>query len=910
MSAGCGSDRLDSVWPSSRVRTEVVSRIGSDAIPWQCNRLTHLHLADDGHNHHSNAYEVESNGSIAPSQSASQVGYNSDGEQDRRQRSHGRGGHVPGMAGSVTGSIAEEDENSSSDDDENLVVHENKRPGAGTGGNDLRSRSQTTIVPSGNAQNGGQGVPSITNIKAKPATRRQHSGSSGSSVARGPGRRTQSELGYNPPRARQNRMSIRRAPSRGAMSDASSDRSVGRRGGGKKKGGFFASIAKIFKGKSSGGSIAGSTRGGRRGGADSPPLTQRNTGGWSTRTDDNIRRAVSNAGTGRGMSGGRKSRNADYSSSDDEMGGGNLVAVTNRGNNTWSVDNAGRKNGSTPAAPAAASAGKTRKSRSDLGAGERGRTSSQNTVTQTTGKVTSKPPGVASQPVTRSNTVKSTSSGVGSGSQRTRHGSITRVGARGSTMGAPPSIAGVLEGVVPKAPSSATAASSKPAQNRASEIPKAPGSSIVPRMADVPKAPSSQVTPKMYMATAPPPNKAPLLQPPPAQMSNSASAPVGLSDGYVPKAAASSVSKASKASKATITPKTAQQAQQQPQQQQQQQQQAPPQATQVTKSSSALANLNLGAPVGMSQANASVDSITARASTPLPPSKTLSPPAKSAMRASSPVPLGSPEFEAPPPAFMISAPGSVIKEKPQQEEAPVVLPQATVPSPQPQARAERPSTPATMTDADSVYESAVEEDAHTDDERQVTGSQPLASNGIAEDDDDGSSVASDSTAGPGQSSKYKVIENTEGPAAKLRQAGAASTAPATTSPAAPAPVQAAPEKPKEVAKEEYVTPAAASVTGSALERRKSVRMNVPPSPGTPTTTAPPDSPTPEGKRDSSTWSSRIGRTADSSDEEDNAAYAKARRSMNRYSSLSASKPAATTTTSTTTTKKKKKSTKA
>lgn len=858
---------------------------------------------------HSNAYEVESNnGSIAPSQSASQVGYNSDGEQERRQRSQGRGAHTAGVPGSVTGSIAEEDENSSSDDDENLVVHENKRPGVGTNGNDMRSRSQTTIVPSGN-QNTGQGVPSITNIKSKPVTRRQNSGSSGSSVGRAPGRRTQSELGYNPPRARQNRLSIRRAPSRGAMSDGSSDRSV-RRGGGKKKGGFFASIAKIFKGKSSNGSVAGSTRGGRRDRADSPPLTQRNTGGWSTRTDDNIRRAVSGAGTGRGLSGGRKSRNADYSSSDDEMGGGNLVAVTNRGNNTWSVDNAGRQNGAAAAAPATASASKPRKSRSDLGAGEKGRTSSQNTVTQAAGKVTSKPPGVASQSVSRSNTVKSTTSGVGAGSQRTRHGSITRVGARGSTMGAPPSIAGVLGEVVPKAPASA-AASSKPTPNRNSEVPKAPGSSIVPKMADIPKAPGSQVTPQMYMATAPPPNKAPLLQPPPAKMSGSASAPVGLSgDGYVPKAAASSTSKMSKASKATITPKSAQQTQPQQQPAPPQATQAPPQATQVPKSSSALADLNLGAPVGMSQPNESVDSIVARSHTPLPPSKTLSPPAKSAMRSHSPMPPSSPEFEAPPPAFMISAPGSVIKEKPKEEEVPVVLPEATVPAPQPQARAERPSTPQTMTDADSVYESAVEEEGNTDDERRARTSQAVTSNDNVQDDDDGSSVMSDSTAGPGAGSKYKVVENTDGPAARLRQAATTSETPATEAAApvetasAPAPAAA---QPKEVVKDDFVPAAAASVTGSALERRKSVRMNVPPSPSTPNTTAPPDSPTPESKRDSTTWSSKVGRTVDSSDEEDNAAYAKARRNMNRYSSLSASQPKATPTSSSSTTKKKKRS---
>jgi hypothetical protein len=861
--------------------------------------------------HNSNAYEVESNGSIAPSQSASQVGYGSDGEVERRRsHAHGRGGHVAGMAGSVTGSIAEEDENSSSDDDGNLVVHENKRPGASPAGNDLRSRSQTTIVPSNN-QSTGMGVPSITNIKAKPQTRRQHSGSSGSSAGRGPGRRTQSELGYNPPRARQNRLSIRRTPSRGAQSDASSVRSVGRN---KKKGGFFASIAKIFKGKSSG-STAGSIRGGRRGGADSPPLTQRNKAGWSTRTDDNIRRAVSNVGTSRGASSGRRTRNADYSSSDDEMGGGNLVAVTNRGNNTWSVDNAGR----TPAA-AASSASKPKKARSDLGAGDKARSNSQTTITGAGGKVTSKPPGVSSQPVTRSNTVKSTASGVNGNSQRTRHGSITRAGARGSTIGAPPSIAGVLEGVVPKAPSSVNTATNRSSQPKMMEVPKAPSSQSGPRMADIPKAPTSQVTPTMYMATAPPPTKAPLLQPPPpVNMSHSASAPVGLGDGYVPKPAASSTSKMSKASKATITAKSSQPvAQSQPKE-------VPASATSVSKSHSALAGLNLGAPVGMSQANESQDSISARSHTPLPPSKTLSPPAKSAMRASSPIPMSSPEFEAPPPAFMISAPGSVIQAKTDDEvfgaskqEAAKPVPTVTPTTPQAQpTQANRPSTPAT--DADSVYESAVEEDAETDDEKIKT--QPVQTsaatavvpaNGNAHgDDDDGSSVASDSTAGPGQSSRYKVVENTEGPASRMRQASAtgpgapvqAENTPASVPITAPAPV--AVTKPKEPVKDDYVPAAAASMTGSAIERRKSVRMNVPPSPGTPTTTAPPDSPTPEGKS-STTWSSRVGRTADSSDEEDNAAYAKARRHMNRYSSLSASAPASATTT----TKKKKRASKA
>ena len=866
---------------------------------------------DDDHMHNSNAYEVESNGSIAPSQSASQVGYGSDGEGERRRsKAHGRGGHVAGMAGSVTGSIAEEDENSSSDDGGNLVVHENKRPGASPAGNDLRSRSQSTIVPYNN-QSTGMGVPSITNIKAKPQTRRQHSGSSGSSVGRAPGRRTQSELGYNPPRARQNRLSIRRTPSRGAQSDASSSvRSVGRN---KKRGGFFASIAKIFKGKSSG-STAGSIRGGRRGGADSPPLTQRNKAGWSTRTDDNIRRAVSNVGTSRGVSSGRRTRNADYSSSDDEMGGGNLVAVTNRGNNTWSVDNAGR----TPAA-VAPSASKPKKARSDLGAGEKARSNSQTTITGASGKVTSKPPGVSSQPVTRSNTVKSTASGVNGNSQRTRHGSITRAGARGSTIGAPPSIAGVLEGVVPKAPSSVNTATNRSSQPKMAEVPKAPSSQSGPRMADIPKAPTSQVTPKMYMATAPPPTKAPLLQsPPPVTMSQSASAPVGLGDGYVPKPAASSTSKMSKASKATITAKSSQPvAQSQPKE-------VPASTASVSKSQSALAGLNLGAPVGMSQANESQDSISARSHTPLPPSKTLSPPAKSAMRASSPIPMSSPEFEAPPPAFMISAPGSVIQSKtdddvfgaPKQEAVKPVT--ATPATPQAQsAQANRPSTPAT--DADSVYESAVEEDAETDDEKIKTepvqssaATAVTAANGNAhDDDDDGSSVASDSTAGPGQNSKYKVVENTEGPASRMRQASAAGTsAPvqAESTPASvpvPAPAPVAVTKPKEAVKDDYVPAAAASMTGSAIERRKSVRMNVPPSPGTPTTTAPPESPTAENKS-STTWSSRVGRTADSSDEEDNAAYAKARRHMNRYSSLSASAPASATTT----TKKKKRASKA
>ena len=84
-------------------------------------------------------------------------------------------------------------------------------------------------------------------------------------------------------------------------------------------------------------------------------------------------------------------------------------------------------------------------------------------------------------------------------------------------------------------------------------------------------------------------------------------------------------------------------------------------------------------------------------------------------------------------------------------------------------------------------------------------------------------------------------------------------------------------------------------------------MAVPPSPGTPTANQSNpmnDTTSRPSVNVSSGWNSRVGRSQDSSEDEDNAAYAKARRNLNRYSSLSASNSTSNPS------KKKKKSTKA
>lgn len=733
-----------------------------------------------------NAYEVESNGSLAPSQSASQVGYGSDGDlPPQHANGHGkssrhrdvsrlasRGGEP---AGSVTGSIAEEDEGSSGDDERDLVVHENqpKLLGGGGGGGAAPSvRSANTVTQGGNARIGaGGGVPSIREIANQPR------------------RRTQSEIGmgYNPPSHRrqqqiEKRQSLRRTYSNSVRSDDSSIRK-------KKKGGFFRSIAKIFKGPSSGASNrAGSVRGGsmlgvgHRRGDESPPLTSRNRGGWHTRTDANIKSVSSIGASG---AGGFRRRNNDDSSDDDEPRG--VAVVTNMGNKTWSVDQVGRPKPS--------------------------RTNSQSTLTPAgpaSGKTGGNTPSIRAptinSTVSRTNTVKSTAS-----TKRTRPGSISAVQQTPrSSAGGAPSIASVIENAGKTSSSSPAASPAKP------------------RMMEVPKAPKSQVTPSMYQATAPPRIGDNLLvSPPPLARKTSNST-----------ATSASTKRESKTPSAAANNNNA----------------AP---TQAGAQNGNLAPLNLGKPI---EAGGNANEDGSISTTPLPPSKSLQPPAKSAMRGHTP---------APAPAFIVSAPGPVVTEQMEREKEEARRKEQEAANAVP-----RGGTPATVADTESVYESAVEEEN--------------AQKGHANYDSE--SEASDSTADP---KRYQVVENDF--AKKSSSGAAAQTEQAPATPVAKTIENATEDKP--------VARAPVSVSESAIERRKSVRMAVPDSPATPDapTLTKTGQPTANGDaevaRAPPSWSSRVGQTADSTDEEDNSAYVKAKQSLTTSSkrmSTAGNSPAKTT----------------
>ena len=243
---------------------------------WQRQARLGMHELEQAHERdrdsqsgllHPNAFEVDSNHSLAPSQSASQVGYGSDTDTDlgvqqllqqqrlahqqNASRNKGRGGHVPGiMLGGVAGSIAEEDE-SGSEDGGNLVVHENTRGPLAQAQNTTqhnpsplrtvtRRTSQSTITNENRTSSGN--IPTLTTVRAPTLSRRVSAVSSidsGMPAGGGTARRAQSEIG-RPGSSRRNRMSMARTPSE-AHSDASSVRSMN--GKGRKKGGFFASLA-------------------------------------------------------------------------------------------------------------------------------------------------------------------------------------------------------------------------------------------------------------------------------------------------------------------------------------------------------------------------------------------------------------------------------------------------------------------------------------------------------------------------------------------------------------------------------------------------------------------------------------------------------------------------------------------
>ncbi|WWC91922.1 uncharacterized protein L201_006874 [Kwoniella dendrophila CBS 6074] len=433
------------------------------------------------------AFELDSNGSLAPSQSASQIAY-----EDSPHRSGGvpfpRGfGHEHGP-GSITGSIQEEDEDGSSGDEAQggtLVVHEN-RPGSRASALHARntpSKPSPLGVPSVNTQ----ARPLSSTIGGGGGSRRNLNNDDSSDDDapnfRSGGRRAASDVGgmaYRPPTGRQplrrtfsddqNNNTNSYTPHRNkANSDTSSIRSQ------RKKRGFFASIGRLFKGSSS------NKRNGRSG-RESPPYgsssVSHSKGGWHTRTDSNIKRS----GTFRSSRGG-----GDESSSDEE--GGNFVSVTNNRNSTWSIDNqrdpkGGIKRSSTmpvasgliPSKPAA---------KSDLGMK---RNSSQSTITGRPRSVTPLP--AASKPngtLSRSNTVKSTMSTATAKSSGTVKSTGTATGGKKKTR---------ANGSIARA--SITAQQAAEGRNIMQMV-----DSTTPKMPEVPKAPKSQVTPSMELPKAP-----------------------------------------------------------------------------------------------------------------------------------------------------------------------------------------------------------------------------------------------------------------------------------------------------------------------------------------------------------------------------------------------------------------------
>jgi hypothetical protein len=589
-----------------------------------------------------NAFELDSNGSIAPSQSASQIGYEDEVASARRapvpfpKHLHG--------PGSITGSIVEEDEDGSSGDEAqgNLVMHEN-RPG------DRAASRATAQRPNAPAKPSPLGVPSV-NTHVRPLSSlspgygagagARDGNDSDSDVPYGAGRRRVASdigaMGYRPPTGRsplrrtfshdQTRPNVRRG-----SSDTSSVN------GQKKKRGFFASISRFFKGPSR--KREGSVRSGR----DSPPYGSGRAGGggggggWHTRTDSNIKRSTSTYGRRGG---------GDDSSSDEDTG--NLVSVSNNRNSTWSVENVGRQGANikrSSTMPVASGLIPSKPTRSDLGGGKRN--DSQSTVTGRKGvaavpaRAQSPTASVkkANEPTTisRSNTVKSTKSttstataksaatGTGTGKKKPRaNGSLTRAAVGSQQAAEGRTIMSLVD--------------------------------MPPPMIEVPKAPKSHVTPHMELAKAPGSSLVTSATEPRLAMNG---------DAQRPKSALARSNSARLSSKPS------------------------PEA--------------------------------ARSTTPLPPSRMLSPPLKSAMRPSSPstLPPPSPPMEPSKPMFSITAPGpvelgpeephTISMPKPAPRPAPTETEADATTKAIPPPNVKRHSYASTTADEASVYESAIED---------------------------------------------------------------------------------------------------------------------------------------------------------------------------------------------------------
>lgn len=397
-------------------------------------------------------------------------------------------------------------------------------------------------------------------------------------------------------------------------------------------------------------------------------------------------------------------------------------------------------------------------------------------------------------------------------------------------------------------------------------------SKSAPVMPEVPKAPSSQVTPQMSLPKAPGSSIVP-----PGQVS-------------MPAISASSPNLAASAT----TPK----------------------ARPLSRSSTAQK---------VSDADRSQDA-GARATTPLPPSRTLSPPLKSALRPSSPSPEMTSTDRLPPPVsmFSISAPGPV--SLPKEAPLPITMPAAPAkPAPAPVAETAKPairpdptkaaggvrkSYTSGISDNGSVYESAVEDDDEDEDGGApgIPGVTAPAAAAPKQVQPEHYGDSSDSEEDEGQSS-YKVVDNE-----RIKRLGINVGPPA---------VERIPSETRVHRDEEYAghddasvtsndtatksnrpTPAPLSIADDKLSRRKSVRMNVPDSPGPETALAPPPitdpsqttsyvsrsaerdpSPPPTQDRSGETWSTRIGKmredTSDESDHDDE--YLRARKGLSKNS---------------------------
>ncbi|WVO18516.1 hypothetical protein L204_106235 [Cryptococcus depauperatus] len=749
---------------------EVVGRM------WIQQARKGLEDLDKMHDLPADAFELDSNGSLAPSQSASQIAY-----EDTPGQSPSRGGvpfpryYDPG--GSMSRSIAEENEGASSSEEDlgNIAVHENTL--ISNASPLLPSKGRNTTLLSSPL------VVSSNGTRSRPLSDSKYDRADSPDSPRVNGRRAASDIGsgYRPPSSRARAASLRRTYSHNHYAD--SDTSSIRAHKSKKKG-FFASISKLFKPRKS-----VSER------SPSPVYGSRGKGGWSTRTDSNLKRVSTLRG-----------RPEDSSSDENEE---NFVSVSNNRNSNWMVDHRSssdkvKRNSSMPIATGLIPPKPTH-------------STSQSTITAKSKVSTGD--GILSRSGTlKSNVSDATVKSAGTIKKKTRpNGSIAR-SKTGNGRGHPP---GQGAGVASRNIMTLFDASN---QTTMPEVPKAPKSSVDPYI-EMPKAPGSSIV-----------------------TANASVSPA--------KSKRLSYSSTTASPSNVITNKSV-----------------------VTEPSSRKQKSRVpGAEPGL-------DSPSLRPTTPLPPSRTLSPPLKSALRPTSPQPQ-SPQ-EPVKPMYTVSAPAPIaldeVKLKREVEREKEEVSQSETDK--------RNSFMSMQSDNASVYESAVE-----DDEDGPYGPQ---------------SDSSDEEEAAAAQSKYKIIRNErvsrQGEMVmdnthhgREDEDGDEGGSQVTIG-----------AKPERANGTDATAPIEMAALGQevTVKRRKSVRMAVPDSPITEMTpplltsslnhtphpsrpiaissdfTPRSRSPSPEPQRVEQIWSTRINKAReDTSEEEDeNENYLKARKELKRNS---------------------------